>query len=79
LRELKRLRAVLLSEDRMPNDQQIAILCDIGESAQFDAAKAQQVRELVAAGYVEPDGKRFKLTERSVALLADRGAGLNES
>ena len=63
----------------MPTDQQIAVLCDIGQSAQFDADKARQVRELVAAGYVERDGDQFKLTERGEKLLTDRGAGLNES
>ena len=63
----------------MPTDQQIAILCDIGQSAQFDADKVRQAQDLVAAGYVERDGKLFRLTARGLKLLADRGAGLNES
>jgi predicted transcriptional regulator len=63
----------------MPTDQQIAILCDIGQSAQFDADKARQVRALVAEGYVESDGESFRLTARGEKLLTDRGAGLNES
>ena len=63
----------------MPTDQQIAVLCDIGQSAQFDADKARQVQDLLAAGYVERDGDLYKLTKRGEQLLTDRGAGLNES
>ena len=63
----------------MPTDQQIAVMCDIGQSAQFDADKKRQVQDLVAAGYVERDGDLFKLTKRGEQFLTDRGAGLNES
>jgi predicted transcriptional regulator len=63
----------------MPTDQQIAVLCDIGQAAQFDADKTRQVQDLVAEGYVERDGELFRLTGKGEQLLADRGAGLNES
>jgi hypothetical protein len=63
----------------MPNDREIAVLCDIGQFAQFDADKARVVQDLVARGYLERDGALFKLTDRGEQLLTDRGAGLNES
>ena len=49
----------------MPTDQQIAILCDIGQSARFDADKVRQMVDLVAEGYVAQDGELFRLPPRA--------------
>lgn len=66
-------------------DNQIALLCDIGE---YDLSKAsnEQKRDfatLIFEGYVEATGKQsgpiFKLTAKGAAFLSERGAGLNEA
>jgi hypothetical protein len=64
-------------------DDQIALLCDIGE---FDPSKRTEEKKrdldrLVSGGYVEPAGNRpaFKLTAKGVQFLGERGAGLNEA
>ena len=63
----------------MLTDAQIAILCDIGQASFFDEEKKGEVLSLVVRGYVERDGDLFKITPRGQKVLADRGAGLNES
>ena len=63
----------------MLSDGQIAILCDIGQASSFDEEKRGDVLSLVVRGYVERDGDLFKITPRGQKVLADRGAGLNES
>jgi hypothetical protein len=63
----------------MLSDAQIAILCDIGQASSFDEEKRGDVLSLVVRGYVERDGDLFKITPRGQKVLADRGAGLNES
>jgi predicted transcriptional regulator len=70
---------VLSREDHMPTDQQIAVLCDIGQAAQFDSDKSKEVQDLIAQGYVERDGEAFRLTKKGEQLLTGRGVGLNES
>jgi hypothetical protein len=63
----------------MLTDAQIAILCDIGQVSSFDEEKKGDVLSLVVHGYVERDGDLFKITPIGERVLADRGAGLNES
>jgi hypothetical protein len=63
----------------MLSDQQIAVLCDIGQASSFDAEKTGEVLNLISRGYVEKDGDLFRITPRAERFLADRGAGLNES
>jgi hypothetical protein len=63
----------------MLSDAQIAILCDIGQASSFDEEKRGDVLSLVVRGYLERDGDLFKITPRGQKVLADRGAGLNES
>jgi hypothetical protein len=70
---------VLLAEDPMPTDQQIAVLCDLGQAAQFEPDKLKIVDDLIAQGYAERHGELFKLTKRGETLLTERGVGLNES
>ena len=60
-------------------DEQIAVLCDLGQASSFDAEKKAEVLHLVVRGYVEKDGDLFMITPRGEKVLADRGAGLNES
>ena len=60
-------------------DAQIAVLCDLGQASSFDEEKKGEVLNLIARGYVERDGDLFKITSRGEKVLADRGAGLNES
>ncbi len=63
----------------MPTDQQIAVLCDIGQTAQFNSDKSKELSDLVAQGYAERDGELFRLTKKGEKVLSERGAGLNES
>jgi hypothetical protein len=70
---------VLLAEDPMPTDTQIAVLCDLGQAAQFEPDKLKVVDDLIAQGFAERHGELFKLTRRGEQLLTERGAGLNES
>ena len=70
--------------DDLTNDQ-IALLCDIGE---FDPSKhaedkKRDMERLIAGGYAEPaeshSGRAFELTAKGAAFLSERGAGLNEA
>jgi hypothetical protein len=68
--------------DDLTNDQ-IALLCDIGE---FDPLKQTEnkkrnLERLISGGYVEPAGNRpaYKLTAKGTQFLGKRGAGLNEA
>jgi hypothetical protein len=63
----------------MLSDKQIAVLCDIGQASSFNAEKKAEVLDLVVRGFVEKDGDLFIITPRGEKVLADRGAGLNES
>ena len=47
---------VLLAEDLMPTDQQIAVLCDLGQAAQFEPDKLRVVDDLIAQGLAERRG-----------------------
>jgi hypothetical protein len=68
----------LFVEAIMLTDEQIAVLCDIGQASSFDAKKAE-VLNLIVRGYAERDGDLFRITPRGEKVLSDRGAGLNES
>jgi hypothetical protein len=66
-------------------DEQIALLCDIGE---YDLAMAtdeqkRDLERLVAGGYAElakdKPASSFKPTAKGMAFLGERGAGLNEA
>jgi hypothetical protein len=63
----------------MPTDQQIAVLCDLGQAAQFEPDKLRVVDDLIAQGLAERRGELFKLTKRGERLLSERGVGINES
>jgi hypothetical protein len=66
-------------------DQQISILCDLGQSPIFALAfeKKRELDKLIADGFVELSDSgslgNYKLTAKGETILADRGAGLNES
>lgn len=62
-------------------DDQIALLCEIGESDQPDLAKDKEgdLHRLITGGYAEHHGSAIKLTAKGVAFLGERGAGLNEA
>jgi hypothetical protein len=64
-------------------DDQIALLCDIGE---FDPSKQAEdkkldLEQLISRGYVEPTegDPAYKLTAKGTKFLGERGAGLNEA
>ena len=63
----------------MPTDQQIAVLCDLGQAAQFEPDKLRLVDDLISQGFAERRGALFKLTKRGERLLTERGVGINES
>ncbi len=68
--------------DDLTNDQ-IALLCDIGERyrAQLADDKQLDLERLISLGYVDLTGSRpgFTLTAKGTAFLGERGAGLNEA
>jgi len=66
-------------------DDQIALLCAIGEHDQSELIDDKQgdLQQLLSGGYVEPKeghpGAAFQLTAKAIAFLGERGAGLNEA
>jgi hypothetical protein len=64
---------------------QIALLCGIGEydHAESGSDRKRDLERLIAEGYVQPTahhpGSAFELTAKAIALLGERGAGLNEA
>jgi len=71
-----------MSED-LTNDQ-IALLCNIGEDDQAHLAKGKErdLERLISEGYAErmksPLGAAFRLTAKGLEFLGERGVGLNE-
>ncbi len=63
----------------MLSDEQVAVLCDIGQSIAFADDRHGEVEKLIVEGYVSKDGDIFELTPKGEKILADRGAGLNEA
>jgi hypothetical protein len=63
----------------MLSDEQVAVLCDIGQSIAFGDDRHGEVEKLIVEGYVTKDGDIFELTPKGEKILADRGAGLNEA
>ena len=63
----------------MLSDEQVAVLCDIGQSIAFADDRRGEVEKLIIEGYVSKDGDLFELTPKGEKILADRGAGLNEA
>jgi hypothetical protein len=63
----------------MLSDEQVAVLCDIGQSIAFADNRHGEVEKLIVEGYVSKDGDIFELTPKGEKILADRGAGLNEA
>ena len=67
------------------NNDQIAMLCDIGEwdPSKLSTEQAKNLNRLRADGYLEDGEVRgkaaLKLTPKAVEYLGQRGAGLNES
>ena len=69
---------------QMPNDQQIAVMCDIAKSggAGLKKERLPDVAALVAAGHVERTSdpvEAYALTGKGQAFLDERGVGVNES
>ena len=66
-------------------DDQIALLCRIGESdlAAVTEDKKRDLEWLVSGGYAEPavgdPGSAFRLTAKAHEFLEKRGVGLNEA
>lgn len=63
----------------MLTDEQVAVLCDIGQSVAFAEDLHGEVEKLIVKGYVLKDGDLYELTPKGEKVLADRGAGLNEA
>jgi len=66
-------------------DDQIALLCEIGEHELSELIDDKQgdLQRLLSSGYVKPkeghSGSAFQLTAKAIAFLGERGAGLNEA
>ena len=66
-------------------DDQIALLCEIGESdlPKLTEDKKRDLERLISGGYAEPaeshSGSAFRLTAKALTFLGERGAGLNEA
>jgi len=63
----------------MLSDEQVAVLCDIGQSIAFADNRHGEVEKLIVEGYVSKDGDIFELTPKGEKILADRGSGPNEA
>jgi hypothetical protein len=63
----------------MLTDEQVAVLCDIGQSVAFAEDLHGEVEKLIVEGYVLKDGDLYELMPKGEKVLADRGAGLNEA
>jgi hypothetical protein len=70
--------------DDLTNDQ-IALLCEIGEHGLFKAIDdmGPDLQRLLSGGFVEPkqgeSGSVLQLSAKAIAFLGERGAGLNEA
>jgi hypothetical protein len=62
----------------MLTDEQIAVLCDIGQFIALTTRSGGKIDQLVIEGYVMKDGDIYQLTSKGEKVLVDRGAGLNE-
>jgi hypothetical protein len=66
-------------------DDQIALLCEIGESGvpKLIEDKKRDLEWLISGGYAEltesHSGSALRLTAKALAFLGERGAGLNEA
>lgn len=78
-------RKAELMQDTEIDDSDISLLCDIGGglNGPIESSRLARVIGLIATGLVkrEPEagGSRLRLTEKGQDVLAQRGAGLNES
>ena len=64
------------------SDQQIAILCDIGDGHAVSGKYKSILDDLVADGFLQSasdESVGYELTGKAQNLLAQRGAGLNEA
>jgi hypothetical protein len=64
----------------MLTDDQLSLLCDIGQaSTTFAENKKHEIVHLLVRGFIERDGSQFRVTRLGEKALADRGVGLNEA
>jgi hypothetical protein len=52
-------------------DEQIAILCDIGQAIAFAEGKDGEVDRLILEGYVMKDGDLYELTPKGLKVVED--------
>ena len=76
-------KAASMPQDGLSNEE-ISILCDIGELKTPDGAPEAAIDRLKAKGYIEPVSHRgrgitFQLTHKAQQFFLERGAGLNEA
>jgi hypothetical protein len=55
----------------MLTDEQIAVLCDIGQSVAFSDDRQGVVQQLVIDGYVVRNGDLYELSARGQAAVED--------
>jgi predicted transcriptional regulator len=55
-------------------DEQIAILCNIGQSIAFADNKHGQVEKLIVEGYVMKDGDLYELTPKGLKVVEEHAA-----
>jgi DNA-binding IclR family transcriptional regulator len=63
----------------MLTDTQVAVLCDIAQSAALADNRVREIERLLREGYVARDGDRYKVTPKAEKALSERGVGLNEA
>jgi len=66
-------------ETSMLREEQVAVLCDIGQSVAFNDELKGDLEMLVVEGYVAKDGDLYLLTPKGEKVIEDRGAGLNKA
>jgi hypothetical protein len=63
-------------------DQQVAILCDVGDGRKTKPRHRNLLTGLIQGGFVEIHSEsvsKYKLSAKAQQILAERGVGLNES
>ena len=76
-------KAAPMPQDGLTNEE-ISLLCDIGERKAPDSTPGAAIEKLRAQGYIElasraDGGATFQLTQKAQQFLLERGAGLDEA
>jgi hypothetical protein len=60
----------------MLSDEQVAILCDIGQSIAFADDKHGEIESLIVEGYVMKDGDLYELTPKGLKVVEEHAGAV---